>query len=147
MNKVTNLADYKKTKAADAFSEEMVNAVEIPNYKTDCLRLITSYAERIVYFSGDVEEGEKRAVKTVNAEQLLNASSTLLFNIELLSKSILRLNFDGEYFYDLYFETHLTSELITLCIETLKAEIEVNQIQNRINQEKFNNTVNNLLKD
>ena len=146
MNKVTNLAEFKKNKAANAFGEKMVNAIELPNYKTDCLRLITSYAEKIVYFSGDVEEGEKRAVKTVNAEQILNASSTLLFSIELLSNSILRFNFDGEYFYDLYFESHLTSELIIQCIKTLKLEIEVNWMESRINQENFNDTINNHLK-
>lgn len=93
--------------AADMVSAALLGIPGEKPYVLETLKMLVDCSVRVVYFSGDIEPGQAREKRVCNPEQLLKASTTQVFDIQDMG-GIIRLSFDGEYFYDLY----LTQSLI-----------------------------------
>lgn len=138
----TNVIDFNKAqtdKKQDQFFNSALDAVEVPNYKTDKLNNLLSVTRKIIYFSGDVETGQARNIRECDKEQLLRAASLQHFQIVDLHY-IVRLVFDSDYIYDLYIDNDVSALL-----KSLDIEIDENYKTAEIARERLNNTINKLL--
>jgi hypothetical protein len=116
----TNIIDFnqaKTDKKSDQFAEQLIDNLPEPTiYKTDALSVLLTQCEKIVYFSGDIEPGEARKIAQVEKSQLLRAASLQKFQVVDLHY-IVRLMFDGDYFYDLYIENDTSKLLADVAID------------------------------
>jgi hypothetical protein len=138
-------AQKSQKASADNFAFAMVDAVKLPEFNTEALKLLTQACKNIMYFSGDVEPGEARNVKAGDPADLLRAAGNLQYQVSMIPDAV-RLSFDGEYIYNLYFHAHVNSELQNKLLVLLAEEQQQNKNKAEKLQNAFNKSIENLLK-
>ncbi len=120
--------------ATQAVSNALSSDLELNN---EALSGVLQGVTKVVYFSGDIEEGESRQARIVEGNQLLRAASSQLYTYEVFEQHI-RIEFDGEYIYYLYLdELHTSANIIVILKKMLEASQEIRRSQ-------FDNFANSL---
>ncbi|MFT6904955.1 MAG: hypothetical protein ACJAS1_001609 [Oleiphilaceae bacterium] len=127
MTNVVSLKKVREHKEADDFATKAIDTVFSMDitYVNDVVSLVLGWADKIVYFSGDVEVGASRDVRECDSDQVLNATKSQRFNLEVMGSN-LRFIFDGEYMYDLYMSSHVSNDFFEKMISALNGEISLN---------------------
>lgn len=138
MATVTDLQAVRESKDAEAFSKKLVGDVLLDEFElnTAGLAMALAHVDKAVFFSGDVEEGEARKARVCEGAQLLHAAKHQLYSYSLHG-SRLRLAFDGDYLYDLYFKDSLTVDFLEKIIDVIKSEHSLNFTKKLIQSLKF----------
>ena len=145
MSTISNIQDYRNKQNENDFAEKVINLIEPNNYRTNTLEIVLKSVSKIMYFSGDVEPNEARKVRICETVQLLRVSSSQRYSVTLYD-GIARLAFDGDYFYDLYFKDCLSDDLKAELFKCLDMECALNFLFSEMKQNKFNTSINELLK-
>jgi hypothetical protein len=127
MTNVVSLKKVRELKEADDFATRAIDTVFSMDitYVNEVVSLILGWADKIVYFTGDADVGASRVVRECDSDQVLNATKSQRFNLEVMGSN-LRFIFDGEYMYDLYMSSHVSNEFFGKMISALKGEIGLN---------------------
>ena len=144
MSKIINFSEHHNEKLEKKFTNDVLDLIELPDYRVDTLKIILRSVSNIMHFSGDIEGDESREVTSCDPAQLVRAAGNQLFTLSAKGE-IIRLTFDGDYFYDLYFYGYVTQELRECMINTLTMECDINSLLSVKNQHAFNDGLNNLL--
>ncbi|CCO44222.1 hypothetical protein VIBNISOn1_1050048 [Vibrio nigripulchritudo SOn1] len=122
---VTRLVPKFMEERAKEFADQTIEKALSMDLELDtkALEVVVQGATKISYWSGDVESGCSRKATTVNSEQLLRAAKSQLYSYEVFEQRV-RIEFDGEYIYDIYLDRfHSTAQML----EPIERLLELSQ--------------------
>lgn len=88
---------------------------------TEAVMITADLAEKIVSYSGDVEFHGSRKTSVCSADRLVKAASNQRYWVKDTGLTI-RIEFDGDYFYDLYLRDTVDQVFKATILEALEAE-------------------------
>lgn len=138
MSRIINLNTVKEKKLADLFAKDMESKALNTDLilATGGLSMVLGYVDKIVYFSGDVEEGKHRRVNVCDSSQVIRAASSQLYTYSY-DGGPLRLVFDGDYFYDLYLNSIVCTETLGRMTALLDNEFRLNFAKTQVHSFEF----------
>lgn len=140
MEQVTNIGVYRGKKLseqrANDFATNVIKLIDPVKYENTVLKTLLDVAEKVCYFSGDIDEKESRNVEVCDKYSPLCPAESQQYVIQKLG-NIVRLIFDGEYIYDVYLSNSLDEKYITEFIRLLDVEGYFNFMKAEVSQKKF----------
>tara|TARA_B110000196_G_C21137388_1_gene661856 strand:- start:650 stop:1114 length:465 start_codon:yes stop_codon:yes gene_type:complete len=141
MDKVSSLEQHRNKKdievKANEFAANVLNMVEPVVYENSVLKTLLDLADKVCYFSGDIENYQSRNAELCEKYKPLSPAESQLYTAKNLN-GIIRLIFDGEYIYDIYLSENIGTEYQTEIVRLLDIESYFNFMKAEIAQRKFN---------